>query len=239
MQRIITETNCDWHSQIETPVQVPATHVRVNPEGKENDLCEACCMMFDWGMPRVETLVKFFQPDVIERLLRTGREPAGRKSERRTTQPALPGTDAKPRKTTTPPTQPKAEPETPPGPSTEARKRAVANRGRRNPDIDQVLCPLPHTGANSPKEYYVAVRDRGSHARSSHNGLLGPQVPWEMPADATFTLDVKCFQHKVCAEAGGFGFKSAAGLAMHLTKANAEGWEPAPAADTTATGKAA
>ncbi|MFV0135579.1 hypothetical protein ACLGIH_20545 [Streptomyces sp. HMX87] len=237
-QRLVTEQFCDWHGQLDQPQQVPAVHVRTNPHGKDNDLCEACCMMFDWGMPRVETLMAFFNPEVIKRLLRVGREPAEAKSERRSAQLALPGAapaskavptpkKEKTKKTTTP--DPESVPES------NARKSAIANRGRWKPDVDQVLCPLDHKGANSPKRYWVDVRDRGSHAKSSHKGLRGPQVPYELPPDANFTLDVKCFDHKVCAEAGGFGFKTPAGLAMHITKADAEGWEKASSKDTTTT----
>lgn len=244
-QRIVHEKVCDWHAQLDVPVQLPALHVRINPQGKENDLCESCCMMFDWGMPRVEMLLAFFNREVIERLFRVGREPAEAKTERR--QPAqlpLPGSQPAPKRLTakekaaakeTATAQPtSAEPS---DPTLDVRKKAMANRGLWKDGLDQVLCPEAH-GVNSPKEYWVEVRNRGSHAKSSHK-KLGPQVAYELPPDGSLKLEVKCFEHKVCAAAGGYGFKNASGLAMHRTKADSEGWERVPDEDTTATGSAA
>lgn len=244
-QRIVHEKVCDWHAQLDVPVQLPALHVRINPQGKENDLCESCCMMFDWGMPRVEMLLAFFNREVIERLFRVGREPTEAKTERR--QPAqlpIPGSQPAPRRLTAKgkaagakeaaATEQQVSAESDP---TDVRKKAMVNRGRRKEGLDQVLCKEDH-GVNSPKEYWVEVRNRGSHARSSHH-KLGPEVTYELPPDGTLKLDVKCFEHKVCAAAGGYGFKNAAGLAMHRTKADSEGWERVPTEDTAATGSAA
>ncbi|AZM47872.1 hypothetical protein DMB38_20605 [Streptomyces sp. WAC 06738] len=231
-QRIVTEKSCDWHEQLDTPVKLPAGHVRITPTGKEVDLCEGCCLLFDLGMPRVEVLVEFFKREVIERLLRSGREPEDGKRRRVPAQLAIPGSPSEPKQSTKKAVA-KAEPETEPPPA-QVRKKAQGNRGRWDPKVDQVLCPLDHKGANSPKEYWVEVRNRGSHAKSSHD-LLGPQIPYKLPPEATFTLSVKCFEHKLCAEAGGFGFKNAAGLAMHIQKADSEGWEPAPSRDAAET----
>jgi hypothetical protein len=228
-QRIITEGSCDWHEKLNTPVKVPAVGLRITPVDKEIDLCASCCILFDLAMPRLQVMIEFFNPEVIERLLRTGRkpeEPEGSKRSRVPAQLAIPGSSATPKRETKKRETAKPETAKPEPPNT--RKAALANRGCWKPDVDQVLCTLDHKGANSPKQYWVDVRNRGSHAKSSHEGLLGPQIPYELPPDAGFTLDVKCFDHKVCAEAGGFGFKNAAGLAMHITKADAEGWEPAP-----------
>lgn len=251
-QRIVHEKHCDWCGQLDSPRQTPAVHVRNCPGGKEVDLCEACCMMFDWGMPRIEVLIQYFKPEVIERLMRVGRDPADGKSGRRPSQLPLPDAPA-PRKATAkkpadpPPSQvspdgpsPRQEaakrpPAPAPAPTSDPRKKAIANRGRWKDGVDQVLCPLDHKGANSPKEYWVDVRNRGQHAKSSHKGLFGPQIAYELPPDATFSLDVKCTEHKVCKDAGGYGFTSHAGLAMHKTKAGAEGWEPASTMDTAET----
>ncbi|MEU0220272.1 hypothetical protein ABZ281_36710 [Streptomyces sp. NPDC006265] len=103
--------------------------------------------------------------------------------------------------------------------------------------MEQVRCPLKHR-AGSPDEYWVAVRDRGSHAKSSHK-LLGPQVPYELPTDGSVKFGVACFYHEVCTKAGGFGFKNNSGLSLHKRKADEEGWEKASGTDTTETGSAA
>lgn len=220
-QRITTDKSCDWHEWLQDPERVPAAHIRTNRAGKELDLCDTCVIAFDLSAHRMDLMLRLFDPQVIERLVRLGRDPAGEQSERRSARPATPGAAANaeksPQKTADTKTSAPAEP---------THESAYERRGRWSPDLKQVRCPLQHS-SSSPEEYWVEIRSRGTHAKQSHK-VLGPQVPYELPEDDSVNLHVKCFKHKVCAAAGGYGFTSRAGLAMHVTKADSEGWEKEP-----------
>ncbi|WP_369042314.1 hypothetical protein [Streptomyces sp. Midd1] len=228
-QQIVTNAYCDWHGQLPDPLKVRATQLRINPAGKENDLCDPCAIIFDIAAPRMELMIQLFHPEVVERLCRIGREPADTKSERRAGQLAIPGTSPAPKEVAKKTTA-KAATDT----AAATRKAALQNRGRWDPDVPQVRCPLPHTGRDSPKEYWVAVSNRGSHAKQSHR-LLGPQVAYELPTDGSVKYGVSCNDHEVCAKAGGYGFKNSSGLTLHKRKADEEGWAKAPSADATET----
>lgn len=206
---------CDWHKALPEPLDVEATQERTNPEGRVNDLCNACAMVWDWFFPRAETIAPFFYPDVIADLFRAGRSPEEEKPKKRSTQLHIP---------------------TPPAIDPEEVERAakppptgISRYGRWVDGVDQVICPLEHR-TGSPKEYWVKLRDRGSHARSSH-GILGPEVPYVLPDPAkvgeenAIVFTEWCHSHKVCAQAGGFGFPNEAALKFHLAKC--QSWEPA------------
>ncbi|MGW3860390.1 hypothetical protein ACWEDZ_02750 [Streptomyces sp. NPDC005047] len=220
--RLIQENLCDWHSALQAPAEVEAVHSRVNPQGKENDLCEPCAMIFDWLVPRFHQVLTFFDHDVLEALFRAGRTPAD-ETPARPAQLAITESDGSPMAVAP---APKPEPKKPPG---KAAAEESYGHGEWQPGVEQVRCPLTHR-VGSPAEYWVRVRDRGSHAKSSHK-LLGPQVAWELPdperaGDEAFDLPVKCFEHKVCAEAGGYGFENENGLRLHRIKTAQ--WEKTP-----------
>jgi hypothetical protein len=224
-RQIIQTSTCDWHAQLSRPELVEATETRENPQGTENDLCRACAMIFDWMLPRIEQLVDFFRQDTLERLFRVGHTPTMQKRDRKAIQPALP--EASPPTFHPQPQTLEFVEEAVPTSTPTANPRQA---GQWLDDHLQVICPLPHrTGA--PVPYYVKVRDRGSHAKSSHH-LLGPQIAYEIPdpqkTGQHLTLDVKCYEHTVCAESGGYGFENLDGLRLHLTKTQT--WEKTPKA---------
>ncbi|WP_329271764.1 hypothetical protein [Streptomyces sp. NBC_01451] len=232
--RITTSQTCDWHEQLRPPEQVSAVHVRVNPAGKELDLCDLCSVAYDLSAPRMALMVQLFNAEVVERLFRTGRQPAVEEKVRRPAQLAIPDAPSAPKKKvakSTPPAAPK--PVADPEPATKTGKKAVANRGRRIDGEDQVRCPKSHPGANSPQdEYWVRVKDRHSHAVRAHN-MMGPEIKYELPDD--MQLGEKCFVHKVCADNGGYGHPNKQSLATHIFKSNQAGWEKTPGADATET----
>ncbi|MFI9271953.1 hypothetical protein ACIGXM_14700 [Kitasatospora sp. NPDC052896] len=99
-----------------------------------------------------------------------------------------------------------------------------AKRGARK-DEPQVVCPEEH-GAGSEVPFHVSLRNRQSHARSRH-GVDAPYIAWENPHGVE--LPVLCFEHKSCADAGGFGFPSALSRQTHSTKSR--GWAKAESKD--------
>ncbi|MFI7083954.1 hypothetical protein ACIBUR_10150 [Streptomyces anulatus] len=217
-------TSCDWHAALPEPQQVEATTQRTPALDKEIDLCGFCALIWDFVFPRLDEIDQMLKPEVIEMLVRSARSTKDA-DPRVPVQLALHGNA----------TQAEPVPSVPGGKSSKGKNDArssasaparASKNGRWLANEDQVRCPLPHR-AGSPATYWVKVRDRGSHAKSSH-GLLGPQIAYEFPPAPTkgkqLDLPVKCFEHKVCAEAGGFGFKDEAGLRCHIIKAKA--WEP-------------
>lgn len=225
-QELLTRNTCDWHGALEDAQVVEAVHVRISPKGKAHDLCEPCCMIFDWAMPRLPQVLSFLNTEVIERLLQSGRE-AGDKPGRQPAQLALPGAATA------------AKADAAKAPDISPATKSVANRGRWIDGEPQVRCPLKHPGANSPKKYWVKVSDRGSHAASSHQ-IKPQEINWVLPDDDSVNLPHKCTDHKVCAaydNGAGYGFPTPSALATHKTKAKQSGWELADT-DTTATGEA-
>ncbi|WP_274032646.1 hypothetical protein [Streptomyces sp. MMBL 11-1] len=217
-------TSCDWHAALPDPQKIDATTQRTPALDKEIDLCGFCALVWDFVFPRLDEIHQMLKPDVVEMLVRSAR--SSKDADARVpVQLALHGntTPAEPAPSKAGGKSPKEKNEA--RASAPAPARASKN-GRWLANEDQVRCPLPHR-AGSPATYWVKVRDRGSHAKSSH-GLLGPQIAYEFPPAPTtgkqLDLPVKCFVHKVCAEAGGFGFKDEAGLRCHIIKAKA--WEP-------------
>ncbi|MFE2538975.1 hypothetical protein [Actinacidiphila glaucinigra] len=233
MARQITQLAlCDWHQALPQPQQAEATQIRTNPQGKENDLCDPCAMVYDFFMPRAEEVLTFLDPTVLEAFFRAGHTPVQDKPDRVPVQIAIPVTAAADDKA--PPDTATAKAARPSAKAPKASK--AAKNGRWLPGVDQVRCPLTHR-AGSPQDYWVKLRDRGSHAKSSHK-LLGPQIAYELPdpdqvGDEAYDLTIKCFDHKVCAEAGGYGFKDKHGLHCHRIKATT--WERAHHGDAAET----
>lgn len=236
-QRLVKEGTCDWCAQIDPGQQVPAQQTRISPTGKEIDVCDPCGYLADLGFPRLELMLRYFAPEVIERLLRVGRAPEDEK-DKRSRGPAQLSIPT-PTPTPTPAPKPEAEKKPTSKPAGgSSGKKAVANRGRWVDGVDQMRCPEDHPGANSPAEYWVKVENRGSHAASSHN-KLAQEIPWEEHPDHPVDLPHKCVEHKVCAaydNGAGFGFPSKQALATHVFKSNEAGWEKADkdAAETSA-----
>jgi len=226
-------TWCDWHRLLATPQKIEAAVVRLNPRGKEIDLCDPCAMIWDWLLPRIEQMLEFFDRNVLEALLNTGNPPADEKRDRVPAQLAI--TDEPAAASTIDSTQAvKGDKNTP------TSRGGTTNRGRRITGELQVRCPLHHPGANSPSEYWVKVKDRGSHAASSHK-LKPQEIDWVLPADGSLTLPHKCTEHKVCAvydNGAGFGFPTKNALTTHRSKAAQSGWELANT-DATETAAAA
>ncbi|MFC9505491.1 hypothetical protein [Streptomyces sp. NPDC057002] len=221
---------CDWHAALPNADQVMADAQRMVSSGKEIDLCGFCALVWDLAFPRLEELIQMIQPDVIEVLMRSAHPLKDDAADKAPVQLAIKETAAL----------------EPPGPAKNKAKPASKQKtgGRRNgewqPDVEQVRCPLPHR-AGSPDPYWVKLRDRGSHARSSHN-LLGPQVAYELPdtgqlGGETIVFAARCFEHKVCAETGGFPFLDEAGLNCHIIKCR--NWEKASEAKDAAETSAA
>ncbi|MFH9731790.1 hypothetical protein [Streptomyces sp. NPDC017260] len=214
---------CDWHAALEEPAEIVASTQRTVASGKNIDLCGFCALVWDFCGPRIDEIKEMIRPEVVEALLRSART-----SKEEMEEPPEPLQL----------TMHEAPPEHREAPPLPKRKSPANKPGQWIPGVEQVICPLPHR-AGSPSPYWVKVRNRGSHAKSSHH-KLGPEVPYELP-DAQnpdpVSLPVKCFKHTVCAEAGGYGFTDEAGLKLHITKAS--GWPKATDAAATKASEAA
>ncbi|MEV7902087.1 hypothetical protein [Streptomyces anulatus] len=209
-------TSCDWHAAFADSQQIDATTQRTPAADKEIDVCGFCALVWDFVFPRMDEILQMLQPEVIEALMRSARK---KEAEARVpVQLAIQGSTPQP---TISASSGKAAKEKNAARSSAPAPARASKNGRWLKDADQVRCPLPHR-AGSPATYWVKVRDRGSHAKSSH-GLLGPEVAYELPPATSpgnqLNLPVKCYVHKVCAEAGGYGFADEAGLRCHVVKA--------------------
>lgn len=202
---------CDWHSALSNRQDIEATTERIIANGKTIDLCGFCALVWDFCGPRMDEIKEMIQPHVLDVLSRSARA-----SKSKTPEPLqLPMAEEN---TTQPTTPPPADDEKPPLPK--------HKRGAKIPGVEQVICPMEHRPGTA-QPYWVRFRDRGSHAKGSHH-KLGPEIPYELPPSDdpdAFTLTVKCFDHKVCADAGGYGFKDENGLRCHRIKSKS--WEKA------------
>lgn len=212
---------CDWHRLLPTNDKVPAEFSRINPRGKEIDLCDPCSMVYDWIAPRVEQMLPFFDRAVLEALFNTGNTPADEKRDRVPAQLAI--TDGQD-------TASAAEPAPDAKLAKDGTRRGnPRNLGRWIDGIDQVRCCEDHPGANSPAVYWVKVENRGTHASKAHH-KTAQECVWEQHPDHPVDLPYKCREHKVCAafdNGAGYGFPSAAALRTHIFKADEANWEKA------------
>ncbi|MEV5268246.1 hypothetical protein [Streptomyces werraensis] len=208
---------CDWHAALDSPQEIEATAQRTVHAGKTLDLCGFCALVWDFCGPRIDEIKEMIRPEVLEALLRSAR--SANDEEQDNTQPLQLAIQAEP--------SPRA--------ASDEHKPKKARPGERIPGAEQVICPLPHR-AGAPDPYWVRLRDRGSHAKGSHH-VLGPEIDYKLPDAAdgeAITLPVKCFEHQVCADAGGYGFKDDNGLRCHIIKSRS--WAKAKNTDTTGTG---
>lgn len=210
-RRLITthDVTCDWHAALHSPQEVEAVTQRTAGPDKTIDLCGFCALIWDFCGPRMDEIKKMIRPEVLETLLRSAR-PLKPEDEETAGPLQLAMTEEGPAEHVAP---------------ASAKKTAGRKNGQWIDGVEQVICPLPHR-AGSPDTYWVKLRDRGSHAKSSHH-KLGPEIGYKLPDPSSpnaFTLPVKCFEHEACAQAGGYGFKDESGLKFHSAKASAAGW---------------
>ncbi|NIY68120.1 hypothetical protein SMALB_6202 [Streptomyces malaysiensis] len=174
------------------------------------DLCDLCASVFDTYYPRRAHILRLLDPKTLERFYGSARIVKGSPQREPSTAARLPMAKEAPALEAAPPQVP---------------QRKIPS-GTWRADTIQVRCPLKHR-ANAPDEYWVPLRDRGGHARSHHKGngerYAGPEVDFELQE---YALDGKtklefthfCYDHKLCAEAGGYGFLSEDAVRFHRNK---------------------
>ncbi|WP_328749386.1 MULTISPECIES: hypothetical protein [unclassified Streptomyces] len=199
---------CDWHAALPEKPKVAAQNERLLEGGGKVDLCDPCAWFFDVFYTRRSEILPMLQAEVLDAFHRSARRE--QPNRRAPAQLSL--------------AQEESLAETAPVAATAPAKaadskRKVPKRGVWKDEEVQVRCPLPHR-AGSPRKYWVDIRNRTAHAKSHKKGngdpYDGPDIAFVLQEEAVFTHF--CTDHQVCAENGGYGFTSEAGLRAHINK---------------------
>ncbi|MEV8601880.1 hypothetical protein AB0465_18600 [Streptomyces griseoviridis] len=210
---LVNVTTCDWHAALPEKPTVAGQHERFLEGGGKVDLCDPCTWFFDLFYSRRLEILPMLQAEVLDAFHRSARDPSPRRVP---AQLSLTPEAKDPQADDAPATSPAAA----------SGKRKQPKRGTWKEDTVQVRCPLPHR-AGSPRKYWVDLRNRTGHAHSHKKGngdnYAGPDIAFELQPGEEFTHF--CYDHAVCAEAGGYGFIGAESLTAHISKSKS--WPPA------------
>ncbi|MEU9050079.1 hypothetical protein AB0D37_06695 [Streptomyces sp. NPDC048384] len=204
---LVNVTTCDWHAALPEKPTIEAKHERFLEGDGKVDLCDPCTWFFDTFYPRRSEILPMLQDEVLDAFHRSARVPTP--TRRAPAQLALAPEEAEPPAEAVPAATAKKA----------GAKRKQSKGGVWKEDAIQVICPLPHR-AGSPRKYWVDLRNRTGHAKSHRKGngepYEGPDITFVLQDGQTYTHF--CYEHAVCAEAGGYGFLGPEALRAHISK---------------------